>query len=89
MKCNYKPKPLTKSELNKVTQKATNDVFELLLAIPVSVLHDKFGFGKKRCTEFTEKVLDLFDSYNRGYITIEDLREILWEEAGVNARRIK
>lgn len=54
-----------------------------MLALPVYVLHDKWGFGKVRCERFTEQLLELYDAYQRDYVTMDDLMQVLADEAGV------
>ena len=62
----------------------------LKLCIPVMVIHDKYPQlmrrevdGKPRAERFADLCLDLYDSFNRGYITLDDLADCLWEEAGI------
>ncbi len=81
MKCNFNN--VRKSDIYKIKKQATQEVFELLLAVPVSVLFDKFGFTPEQLEDFAERVLYLFDSFQRGYVSIESLRETLAEEAGI------
>lgn len=57
--------------------------FKLILSIPVMVLKDKFGYGKKRLERFINEVLNLYDSYNKGYVELEDLFKTLEEETGI------
>ena len=54
-----------------------------MLALPVYVLHDKWGFGKVRCERFAEQMLELYDAYQRDYVTMDDLLQVLADEAGV------
>lgn len=49
----------------------------------LTVLHDKYGFGKKRCEDVMSYVNDLLDSYNQNYISIYDLDSTLEEETGI------
>ena len=49
-----------------------------------TVLHDKHGFGKKRLEKVSSQINDLMDSYNKGYINLEDLNSTLHEETGIN-----
>ena len=53
----------------------------MLLAL--TVLHDKFGFGKKRIDRFLKEYNELLDSYSKGYISADDLNEVLLEEVGM------
>lgn len=51
------------------------------------VLHDKFGFGPVRCERFTDAVLDLYESFDKGYVTLEDIHGALKEETGITIER--
>lgn len=63
-------------------KEAIGSVIELTLGLPAMVLKDKYGFGKKRLPEFLDHVVDLYESYEMGYLTLQDIREALWEEGG-------
>lgn len=72
------------------TKKAVDTAFTLMLAIPVMVMHDKYpqlmrkeADGKGREERFAEMILDLYDSYDKGYVTLEDLATCLYEETGM------
>ena len=72
------------------TKKAIHAAFTLMLAIPVMVIHDKYPQlmkrevdGKSREERFAEMILDLYDSYDKGYVTFEDLVKCLEEETGM------
>lgn len=53
------------------------------MILTLTVLHDKFGFGTKRLERFTEHYHDLLDSYNQGYLKVEDLNNVLYEETEI------
>lgn len=87
---NKKPEPvfnLKSSDVQNIKSKATTDAidtaFILMLGLPVLVLRDKWGFGKVRSERFIDQVLDLYDSFDKGYLTLDDIHNTLWEEAGV------
>lgn len=67
----------------ETTNKAVDQVFLLMLGLPALVLRDKWGFGKVRSERFIEQVLDLYDSFEKGYLTLEDIEQCLWDEAGI------
>lgn len=69
------------------TKQAADIGFILMLSIPIMVLHDKWGFGKVRCERFIDQVLDLYDSFENDYVTLDDLKKCLWEEAGIKIER--
>ena len=73
---------------------AVDTAFFLMLAIPVMVIHDKYPQlmrkqtnGKSRAERFADLCLDLYDSFNRGYVTLDDLADCLWEEAGIRLEK--
>lgn len=90
---NVKASDIQQIKENATTQ-AADTAFFLMLAIPVMVLHDKYGQlmrkevdGKSREERFADMCLDLYDSFNKGYVTLDDLAECLWEEAGIKLER--
>lgn len=79
------------SDLDKIKLDASKDAAEkaflLMLALPVMILHDKFGFGAVRCERFTDAVLDLYDSFEKGLVSLEDITNTLKEESGITVER--
>lgn len=47
------------------------------------LLHDKYGFGKKRLTEYLIGLDDLMDSYASGYLDIDDMEKTVEEECKI------
>ena len=86
---------LTQSQIDAMKKKAVDDAvsigFTLMLSIPVTILHDKYWVktASKKLPKFVDQCLDLYDSYNKGYVTFEELRETLWEEGGIKLERSK
>lgn len=65
---------------------AVSRLFEELIAIPVMVIHDHFGKLRKkdgREERFAEMCLELYDTVEKGFVTPAELRQCLFEEAGV------
>lgn len=59
---------------------------EELIAIPVMVIHDHFAALMKkdgREERFAEMCLELYDTVEKGFVTPAELRQCLFEEAGV------
>lgn len=56
---------------------------KLATLLYLTVLHDKHGFGTKRLERVLDQVNDLLDSFNKGYISIDDLNNTLYEETGI------
>lgn len=81
---------LNQAAIDNIKRQAMNDSVSvatmLMLAIPCMVMRDKYGYGKKRLERFVDECLDLFDSYNKGYVSFEDLHNCLKEETGVTIK---
>lgn len=50
------------------------------LLVLMLVLHDEYGFGKKRIMHTYTRVCDVSDSISRGLMTFEDIRQTLIKE---------
>lgn len=78
-----------KAEVENIRKQARDEAVDtaltLMLALPLEVLKDKYWVksAKRRLPKFMDNVLSLYDSWNRGEITIEELREDLWEYGGI------
>ena len=84
------------SEIEAIRQQALKEGCQqalfLMLAIPVMVIHDKYGtFNRKAGREerFANEVIKLYQLYEQGYVDIKDLQQCLWEEAGLRAENLK
>lgn len=66
----------------EVTRKAVNYALRSFGVLAALVLHDKFGFGTKRIDRFYEDWVEKVDALQKGYINIEDVRELLKDEIG-------
>lgn len=67
-------------------KKATDRAFFLMLAIPTMVIHDKFGQLMKREGReqtFTDLCIDLYEALRDGYVTLDELKQVLKDEAGI------
>ena len=53
---------------------------ELVMLI---VLHDKFGFGAKRCAKALEEFEELWDSINLQRLSLDDVKEVVEKEIGL------
>lgn len=70
----------------QATCEAVDTAFFLLLSIPVMVLHDRWGFGRRRLERFSDQVFDLYEDFDSGRVTLYDLRKTLEEETGVKIK---
>lgn len=87
---------LRECDIKAMKEKATKDgvdlAFFLMLAIPVMVIHDKFGeFMRKsgREEKFADHCLKLYQLYDQGYVSLDDLRQCLFEETGLRMENLK
>lgn len=80
---NIKAADVTQIKEN-ATIEAANKAFILMLAIPMIVLRDDFGFGGKRLTKFIDRVLEQYKCFESGVVTIDELRQIIYDETGVS-----
>lgn len=78
----------------QATDKAANTAFLLMLSIPIMVIHDCYGQlmrkevnGKSREERFADLCIDLYNSFDKGDISLDDLAECLWDEAGIKLKR--
>ena len=86
---------LTQAQIDAIKDEASSEAmdaaFILMLGLPVMVLHDHMndlwkkeigGIGREE--RFANMVLDLYDSFNRGYITLDDVIRTLNNECEVS-----
>ena len=59
------------------------------LACVALCLHDKLGFGHDRACRFMRDVDNLFDSINKGYLSLDDVLKTVEEEIGITFERTK
>jgi hypothetical protein len=54
-----------------------------MLGLPTMVLSDKHDFDADKLNEFVDDVLDLYDSYEQGYLSLQDVENALKDEVGI------
>lgn len=68
-----------KQGYNQAIREATN----YSLAVPIMVLRDEFGFGKKRIDKFVDAYIKLYEAIDEGWLDINDIIKTINEETGV------
>ena len=63
-----------------------NGAYKAFMLLGLMALRDEFDFGNKRLSRFVDKMHDLLDSYNRGYISVLDLHDTIKEETGIDIK---
>lgn len=71
--------------IKQTRDEAVEVALTLMLALPLEVLKDKYWVksAKERLPKFMDSVLSLYEKWNKGEVTMEDLREDLWEYGGI------
>lgn len=71
------------SEVRKLKADCTRDAIEAMMAIFLTVMHDKEGYGLTRLRRLHKKINDYAELVSQGYVTIEKLKKALLEEMGI------
>lgn len=84
---------LTFPEIEALKKDATREAVEqmwiLMMGFPLLVLHDHYGFGKKRLSDFVDKLIDTYKDYDDGYFTLQELLDVIETEGGVDLKDLK
>lgn len=78
-----------KAEVDSIRKQARDEAVDtaltLMLALPLEVLKDKYWVksAKRRLPKFMDNVLSLYESWEKGEVTMEELREDLWNYGGI------
>ena len=67
----------------KATSEAMDFAFKQMMLLPLMTLRDHYGFGAQRLERFIDDVADILDSYNKGYLDLDDIEQTLKEETGI------
>ena len=82
----------TKDDLERAVGKALNEerskvvefvVHQYTCAVAI-VLRDKLDFGRTRLLRTLEQINDTFDSIDRGYLTMGDIKKAISDETGID-----
>lgn len=74
---------LRESDIRKIKKQTTDDAIKYALVIFFSVMRDNEGYGVKRLKRVYDGINYLSDSISKGYVKIDDLERVLWEEANI------
>ena len=88
---NIKQSDIDKMKMESAEQ-AAEMAFFFMLAIPTMVIHDHFGDLMKkegREQKFVKWCLNTYECYGQGLVTIEELQQCLYEEAGLRMEKLK
>ena len=76
---------LKQSDVRRIKEEVTRSATENAFVLFFTVLHDKWGFGRKRLTRVFKQVEALASMVNETphTVTVEQLKKALTEELGV------
>lgn len=77
---------LTDVQIQQIKHEAAREAFIEMLAIPVQVLFDKFGYRQIRLDRFTHSCLNYLEMVQEGTVTLDEIRKTLEEEGGIVIR---
>lgn len=80
----YQPKLKNRREADSLI----NGAYQTFMLLGLWALRDEFDFGKGRLQRYIDKVNDLLDSYNKGYVSIDDLYDTFEKETGINVHKL-
>ena len=91
-KVDPRKKLLSLYEVNNILEKArvqlANETFIILIAITSMVLHDEFGFGKKRLETFVEQACRKYNDLDSGLYSVDDAKTWFEEYTGMQIKKI-
>lgn len=74
---------IKKRDLDRIRKNSIHDAFMITGYIPLYVLRSEYGFGKVRLQRFHQAYLNLWDSYNKEYVSLQDIKDVLKDEVNV------
>ena len=79
---------LTVREIEKIKEQAVADAVNLscplMFGLTGLVMRDKWGFGPIRMKRLMDQLMDSYESFALGYVSIEDTLAALRDETGYN-----
>ena len=76
-------RPVTMATVNRVKEETKDEAVSLAIALFLTVMCDKFGFDAEQLQRVWAEVNALSDSVVKGYVNVQDLKEVLREEYGI------
>lgn len=73
---------ITKMKMDAVNE-ATRKAFLMFMSIPIMILHDKFGFGKKRLSKFMDYALIWYEAIQNDEVHLMELVKVAENECGI------
>lgn len=77
------PIELTPKQIKKAKDDATLQAVNITNILPLKVLRDEFGFGKKRLQQYIDALNYQIEAFNQGYVSLKDIVDMINEETGL------
>ncbi|KXA10221.1 hypothetical protein, partial [Finegoldia magna] len=68
----------------EIRDDVTDKALRVIAYVPLIVLHDKWGFGKKRLEKFLYEFAEQIDCLENKYVGFDDMIAAIKEETGLN-----
>lgn len=77
---------LKKSDVERIKKTVTSDAVNSAFTIFFTVMHDKWGFGRKRLSRMFKQITELSEMVNETprCVTIDQLKKALKDELGID-----
>lgn len=77
---------LKRSDVNRIKQTVTQDAVNSAFTIFFTVMHDKWGFGRKRLSRLMKQITELSEMVNETprCVTIDQFKKALKDELGID-----
>lgn len=72
--------PVSQADLIAGSQRIKEMTLDTVLTMAVAVLHDEFGFGKKRCKRFSERYSLKADCLSSNLVSWDDYTQMIKDE---------
>lgn len=66
--------------------KLIHSSYTAFLLLGIMALRNKFDFGSARIDRWIDEINDLRESYEKGYISVQDLQQTIKEETGIDIK---
>ena len=72
--------PVSQADLVAGSQRIKEMTLDTVLTLAVAVLHDEFGFGKKRCKQFSDRYNLKTDCLRSNLVSWQDYTDMIKDE---------
>lgn len=83
MKCSAKNKQIKQRKNKEEYQRGIDTATDGMIIMLLYVLADKSGLDDNELAKVLNDVTYVADSINKGYVTLQDLKDVLKEEHGI------